>query len=375
MQVRLLTLCRFTLVLFTILAWSICGQAAAEGSSGDGAVYVMTNKHEGNSVQVFKRGTSGGLRLIQEAFTQGLGTGATRDPLMSQGAIALSGDGKLLFAVNPATADITAFRVTSSGLEFGSKVSSGGLFPVSVTEHNGVVYVVNQLGITTISGYTVNANGQLQPISGSIKELPGGGTALPAEVKFNPEGSALLVTEKGTDEIDAFPVQSDGRTGTPVVQASSGRVPFGFTFTPQGSVIVTETNGGLPDLGTVSSYSESGTSLTLVSGSVPSTQTATCWVDLANQGQTAFVVNTVSGTISSYTVASDGHLSVAKAVAGNPGATSVPIDLSITPDGQYLYVIKSALGSVGIFRVNGTSLTPINTVSGLPLSIQGILAR
>src|SRR5205823_5033896 len=106
-----------------------------------------------------------------------------RDPLMSQGALAISQDGKLLFAVNPASAELTAFRITSTGLAFGSKVGSGGLFPVSVTEHNGVVYVVNQLGIPTISGYTVNSNGQLQPISGSIQELPGGGTALPAEVK------------------------------------------------------------------------------------------------------------------------------------------------------------------------------------------------
>jgi 6-phosphogluconolactonase len=372
MKHKPLTPYRFIFTVLILCLSTVFGKAA---DSGDGAVYVMTNKHEGNSVQVFKRGATGNLRLIQEAFTEGLGTGATRDPLMSQGAIAISQDGKLLFAVNPASADLTAFRVTSTGLSFGSKVSSGGLFPVSVTEHGGVVYVVNQLGIPTISGYTVNSSGQLQPISGSIKELPGGGTALPAQVEFNPEGSALLVTEKGTDQIDAYPVQSDGRTGSPSVQASSGRVPFGFAFTPNGDVLVSETNGGLPDKGTLSSYSVSGTSLTLISPSVPSTQTASCWVDLANQGQTAFVVNTVSGTISSYNVGSGGSITLAKAVAGNPGATSTPIDLSITPDGKFLYVIKSALGAIGIFRVSGTSLTPINTVGGLPLSIQGIVAR
>jgi len=372
MKLTLLT--RFKLITIGLIL-SLCTVFGVAADSGDGAVYVMTNKHEGNSVQVFKRGSSGSLRMVQESPTQGLGTGATRDPLTSQGALAISTDGKLLFAVNPASADVTAFRITSAGLAFGSKVSSGGLFPVSVTEHNGVVYVVNQLGVPTISGYTVNSNGQLQAISGSITELPGGGVALPAQVAFNPDGSALLVTEKGTDQIDAYPVQSDGRTGSPSVQASSGRVPFGFAFTPNGDVVVSETNGGLPDLGTVSSYSASGTSLTLVSPSVPSTQTASCWVELTNQGQTAFVVNTVSGTISSYNVGSNGSLTLAKAVAGNPGATSNPIDLAITPDGQFLYVIKSALGAVGIFRVNGTSLTPINTVSGLPLSIQGIVAR
>lgn len=372
MNFRSLTRFRFISVGIIFCLCTVFGEAA---DSGDGSVYVMTNKHEGNSVQVFKRGATGNLRLVQESSTQGLGTGATRDPLMSQGALAISEDGKFLFAVNPASADVTAFRITSAGLAFGSKVSSGGLFPVSVTEHNGVVYVLNQLGIPTISGYTVNSSGQLQAISGSIKELPGGGVALPAQAEFSPDGSVLMVTEKGTDQIDVYPVQSDGRTGMPSVQASSGRVPFGFAFTPSGDVVVSETNGGLPDKGTLSSYAASGTSLTVVSASVPSTQTASCWVELANQGQTAFVVNTVSGTISSYNVGANASLTLAKAVAGNPGSTSAPIDLDITPDGQFLYVIKSALGAVGIFRVNGTSLTPVNTVNGLPLSIQGIVAR
>ena len=372
MELKSLTLFKFIVTALILCLCTVFGEAA---ESGDGVVYVMTNKHEGNSVQVFKRGATGSLRFVQEAPTEGSGTGATRDPLMSQGALAISQDGKLLFAVNPGSAEVTSFTITSSGLAFGSKVSSGGLFPVSVTEHNGVVYVVNQLGIPTISGYTVNSKAQLQAISGSIKELPGGGVALPAQVKFSPDGSVLLVTEKGTDQIDAYPVQSDGRTGDPSMKPSSGRVPFGFAFTPSGNVVVSETNGGLPDMGALSSYNVSGTSLTLVSASVPSTQTASCWVELANQGQTAFVVNTVSGTISSYNVGSDGSLALAKAVAGSAGATSTPIDLAVTPDGQFLYVIKSALGAVGIFRVNGTSLTPVNTVSGLPFSIQGIVAR
>src|SRR5262249_47179079 len=158
-------------------------------------------------------------------------------------------DGKLLFAVNPASADVTAFRVTSSGLEFASKELSGGLFPVSVTEHAGVVYVLNQLGIPNVAGFTVSSSGQLKPIAGGIKNLPGGGTAVPAEVKFTPDGSLLFVTEKGNDQIDIFPLQAGGKVGTPTVQKSSGRVPFGFTFTPLGQIVVTETNGGLPALG------------------------------------------------------------------------------------------------------------------------------
>jgi 6-phosphogluconolactonase len=355
--------------------FGITSMSAQIALASDGVVYVMTNKHDGNTVQVYKRGSAGKLRLIQEVATQGLGTGATRDPLTSQGAITLSEDGKLLFAVNPASAELTAFHVTSSGLNFENKISTLGLFPVSVTEHAGFVYVVNQLGIPNISGFTVSSSGQLKGIPSGTRKLPGGGTALPAEIKFSPDGALLLVTEKGNDQIDVFPFQADGRTGEPTVQASSGRVPFGFTFTPQGTLVVTEANGGLPGKGTVSTYSASGNVVSLISPSVPNSQTATCWVGVANQGQTAFVVNTVTGTISSYTIGPDGTLSLVAATAVNIGSAAAPIDLSITPDGIYLYVIESALGSIGVYQINGTTLTPVTTVTGLPLSIQGILAQ
>ena len=75
---------------------------------------------------------------------------------MSQGAISLSADGRVLLVVNPASGDLTAFRVTSTGLKFGSKVSSGGAFPVSVTCNGDVVYVLNQLGTANICGFTVS---------------------------------------------------------------------------------------------------------------------------------------------------------------------------------------------------------------------------
>src|SRR5690242_18142984 len=76
-----------------------------------GRVYVLSNK-PANSVLVFNRASDGSLTFIQEAATQGAGTGATRDPLQSQGSIALRDDNKVLLAVNPASGELTAFTVT-----------------------------------------------------------------------------------------------------------------------------------------------------------------------------------------------------------------------------------------------------------------------
>src|SRR5215204_4618219 len=129
------------------IAWATAAHGASDAveAANGGAVYVMSNKAKGNSVLVYRRGSDGKLTFVEESPTRGLGTGVTLDPLMSQGAVALDIGGRVLLAVNPVSGDLTAFRVTASGLEFGSKVPSAGAFPVSVTASGGFVYVLNQL--------------------------------------------------------------------------------------------------------------------------------------------------------------------------------------------------------------------------------------
>jgi 6-phosphogluconolactonase (cycloisomerase 2 family) len=324
-------------------------------------------------VLVYSRAADGSLRQIQEAATKGLGTGVTQDPLMSQGAVSLSGDGKLLFAVNPASGTLTAFRVTDSGLQFGSKAPSAGDLPVSVTEHAGVVYVLNQLGISNIAGFTVDASGNLKSIPNSARILAGKGLALPAQVSFTPDGTHLLVTEKGTDQIDIFTVQSDGRTTGQTVQPSSGHTPFGFAFGPSSSVVVTEAERRLPTAATASSYLAGAGGIQTASSAVPDHQGAACWVAIT--GDTAWVVNTLTSNISAYTIESSGTLSLANAVAASTGAGTGPIDIASTPDGQFVYILESAVGTLAAYRVNGNTLNLLSKKTGLPLSIQGLGVR
>src|SRR4051812_2417774 len=103
------------LLLSTVVLWSQTTNPPTP--AGTGAVYVMTNRAEGNSVLVYARAADGTLTKIQEASTHGLGTGFSMDPLQSQGALTLSGDGRFLFAVNAASGDLTVFLVTPSGLQ------------------------------------------------------------------------------------------------------------------------------------------------------------------------------------------------------------------------------------------------------------------
>lgn len=361
-----------TTILLALSATALWSQVAnPQSSAAVGAVYVMTNNAEGNSVLVYSRAADGTLTKIQEAPTQGLGTGFAGDPLQSQGALTLSTDGKFLFAVNPASGDLTSFIVAPAGLQFASRVPSGGALPVSVTERGGIVFVLNQLGITNISGYTVDASGQLKPMLGAHRTLAGGALAQPAQVSFTPDGGELIVTEKGTDLLDIFQVR--GSSLGPLIQKSSGHTPFGFAFGPSGSLIVSEVERRFPNAATVSSYRLNGSGLLPVTRAVPNDQSGACWVTVT--GTTAWVVNTGSGTISSYNIAADGTLILANAAAATVGPAAGAIDLAATPDGRVIYVLENGTGSIAAFQANGDSLTPLFTDPGLPLTIQGIAVR
>jgi 6-phosphogluconolactonase len=346
---------------------------AVAATQQTGRVYVMTNKVN-NSVLVYDRAADGNLSFLQEVMTRGKGTGVTLDPLQSQGAVALGADGKLLLVVNAASGEVTAFRVTDVGLDFGSKVLSSGDFPVSVTVNNGLVYVLNQLGTPNISGFTVNNDAQLEPIAFSTRAMAGGALAQPAQVSFTPDGTQLIVTEKGTRLLDIFNVLANGQTNGPSPQVSRGFTPFGFAFGPSNSVIISEAENRFPFKATASSYRVTGTNhLQPVSPTVRAQQTAACWV--AVTGSIAWVVNTGSATITSFQIAADGSISVLNPVAASTGDGSSPIDAAASSDDNFLYVLLSATGQIAIYSINGGTLTPLAEVSGLPLSIQGIVAR
>ena len=102
-----------------------------DGDGGPRAVYTLTNQVAGNAVAVFARAGDGTLTPAGSFSTGGAGTGAG---LGSQGAVTLSNDGRLLFAVNAGSNDVSVFRVNPEGLSLLSRTPSGGTLPASVTD-------------------------------------------------------------------------------------------------------------------------------------------------------------------------------------------------------------------------------------------------
>src|SRR5207249_7929677 len=159
------------------------------------ALPIFTNQVAGNSVAVFARAADGTLSAAGSVATGGTGTGAG---LGSQGALALSDDGRWLFAVNAGSNDVSVFRVGRDGLSLLDRTSSGGTRPISLTVHGHVLFVLNAGGDGNISGFALGTTGALTPISGSTRSLSGTNVG-PAQVSFSPDGRRLVVTEKTTN--------------------------------------------------------------------------------------------------------------------------------------------------------------------------------
>ncbi len=320
--------------LFLALALLLAGAAWVGGThayaqEGDhhgtvGAVYLLTNSATNNSVAIFNRADNGALTAADTVSTGGLGTGAG---LGSQGALVLSEGNRWLFAVNAGSNDISVFSVERDGLTLVNRAPSGGARPISVTSHDNLLYVLNAGGAGNITGFTVSHNGALSTIPNSTRPLSNG-AAGPAEVAFSPNGRALVVTEKANNKIDTYTVDHNGLATGPDIQASSGITPFGFAFTNRGQLVVSEAFGGAPLASAASSYTVSaGGILNLVSGSVPTHQTAACWVAVSGDSHYAYTTNTGSGTLTGYRISHSGSLSLLNpdGVTGNTGAGSAPI--------------------------------------------------
>ena len=192
-----------------------------------GNVYVQTNEPE-NRVLAFRREADGSLTAAGEQLTGGAGDGIPH--LTSQGSVVLAGDGSRLLVTNTASGDVSVFAVGMDGLELVQTVPTGAA-PKSVAEHDGLVYVLNT-GEPSLSGFRLGASG-LEPLAGSRRELAAG--ADPAQAGFAPDGSVLVVTERGTDAVVVYPVGTDGLLGEPqgldqVVLASAERAEVVIDF-------------------------------------------------------------------------------------------------------------------------------------------------
>jgi 6-phosphogluconolactonase len=349
-----------------IAAFPVAASASAYSSPVVGHVYTDDNTAGTNTIGAFNRHADGTLTPEPGSpfVAGGAGTGAG---LASQGALQISADGRYLVAVDAGSNQISVLQINRDGsvsLVPGGVVSSGGVLPVSVAIHDGLVYVANA-GPTdsNLTGFWLGFFGHLTPVPGSTVALANG--SQPGDVLFNGTGTKLAASLVGTSQIASYTVGFSGRLtaapGSPF--PAQGLGPFGSEFSPANpdQLFVSNAHNVGAGTGTVSAFRDSfnGTLTSIGSSPYADDQTAPCWVEITHNGRFLFTVNTASGEISRYSIAWDGALTLLGSTPVSDTGGVGAVDARLSPDGRTLYVNESRIGAIGEFAVNGGNLTEL----------------
>ena len=340
--------------------------ASAQASPVVGHVYVNDNTAGTNTIGAFDRHADGTLtpQAGSPFAAGGAGTGAG---LASQGALQISPDGRFLIAADAGSNQISVLRIRGNGslkLARDGVAPSGGVLPVSIAIHGDLVYVANSgNGGSNYTGFRLRPNGRLIPVAGSTVALPDG--SQPGDVLFNGDGTKLAGTRVGTSQIDSFTVGFGGlltaAPGSPFPGQGFG--PFGSEFRPTNpnQLFVSNAHNTQANSGTVSAFRDSANGTISPIGSSPfaDQQMAPCWVEISRDGQFLFTVNTASGTISRYSIATSGALTLLGSTPVKATGGVGAVDARLSPNGRTLYVDESKIAAVGAFAVNGGNLTEL----------------
>src|SRR5262245_53495011 len=332
--------------------------------SSNPAVYVQTNEADRNLVLAFRRDADGSLTALGEYPTGGAGDGQAH--LTSQGSVVLTGDGSHLLVTNAGSGDLSVFAVMPEGLLEPRTIRTGAA-PKSVTEHNGIAYVLNT-GAPSLCGIRLD---DLEPLG--EYELAEGSD--PAQVGFTPDGSRLVVTDRGTDSIIQYGVDESGRLGEAHVSSSAGPTPYGFAFAGD-TLVVTEAFGAAKGKAAASSYRLGDREAMPVSRSVGNGRSEICWAVVTGDGRFAFTTNFADGAVSRYAISGDGSIELEDAAAGlavegRPGLR----DEDLSGDSRFLYAVDADAQRVFGWAVGADGrLAPVGSWEGLPATAAGLAA-
>ena len=356
-----------------LLAAALAGPPAASADSGHGRhhdrdyVYLDNNPAAANTIAGFTRNADGSLTALPGSpfAAGGAGLGAS---LGSQGAIQVTDDGRYLLAVDAGSNQISVLRINDDGSlapVAGSPFASGGVEPNSIAVSDNLVYVENAGGTApNYNGFRLGRDGQLTPIPNSTVTVAAGSSAGLGEVLFNNDGTRLVGVEVGPSLVDSFRVNWNGTLtaapGSPY--PAQGLGPFGSQFSPinPNQLFVSNAHNGA-GLGTVSAFNDAWNGALSSIGASPFAdhQTAPCWLVISHDGEYLYALNTASATVSSYSSARDGTLTLIGSSAPVSGITGGGTDIALSTDDSTLYLNEASNHTVAAFAVDGGTVTQL----------------
>ena len=335
----------------------------------NGAIFTQTNQDQ-NAVVFYERADDGRLSLVGTYATGGSGTNINEpdapgfnDPLGSQGAVAVSPDRAFVFAVNAGDNTVTSFRIFPDRLERVSTVSTGGVTPISVAATNDYLYVVNNGDGGSAQGFDLADDGTLTALNNSNLNFGRGGDPLgAAAISVSPDGDHVVVTTKPDSKLLVLDTDNGRLTEFTEIE-STGMTPFGSQFIDDNTLLVSEAFGGDSLAGAISSYDLDNNQVRTVSSSVPTNQTASCWVVTSPSGRYAYTSNTPAGTITTFRLDSNSGALTTTTNSGVSGTVPNPegsfvLDMATT-EGEFLYVVVNTNSQIVPFQIDGINLNLI----------------
>jgi Lactonase, 7-bladed beta-propeller len=332
-----------------------------------GALFTETNGAKKNELVVFAQYSDGSLKQTQKIGTGGKGgvqaqpeTGPCLPPpagqgncpnLDTQGEVETGASDKLVFAVNAGSNSVTSFRATSAGWVKADVAKSGGVFPLSLTTHGKLLYVLNT-NSANIAGFKFDSAGHMTPIKGSNQNLaqnvfPG----LSRQVAFDNTGKWLIVSKFGNpfapggpsplNSIDTFKVSASGAAGPAITSNATVPLPFSINFDSGDRLILTEV-GNPTATGFVDTFNllPNGHLTPIQSAPTSSGGNAPCWGALTRKGflyvTNADALGPNGATVAIFKV-TNGHLTF-KGTTPQIQET-LKTDEALSSDQKYLYVL------------------------------------
>jgi 6-phosphogluconolactonase (cycloisomerase 2 family) len=249
----------------------------------------------------------------------------------------------------------------------------GGGGGTTGTNAAGFAYVANS-NDSTISQYTIDANGALSPIG----KIASG--ANPNSVTIDPTGRFVYVANSGDSTISQYKIGTGGVLGQ-MTTAQSGLAPVSIIVDPSGKYAYAANSQG-DDVAQFTIDPTSGVLTPMTTATVTPCSPAPCaqghWpisIAIDSKSQYAYVANLTSDSFTQYTIgAADGALTPKSTttlpVGSNPYSVAVAGD---STGGKYVYVVNNGSATVSEYSVDQATgaLSSIGTIaagniSGIP---------
>lgn len=321
-----------------------------EVASSNGQSLYVAN-HDDNTIVMFGIGTDGKLYPLQTTTTPGtepvaLAINAAGTELFVLDYYAPAAPGQPSYTdLNPGPGAVIVYPIDTKSGELGSPLASGTAnywgvqcFPsnLAVTPDGNHLYVTNTNSVVVTTA---------PPITGTIPKLPAGCPAYGTLSEFTVNGSSGL-TSVGNP---LPPLNLSGSSAPMGIAMSAGSAPTGITAGP-GNSFVYVTDSALGEVDSYSIQSDGTLSLTTATGTGNMPMAA--MVTGSGTGSFLFVTNYSDGSISSYSLSSG----VPSPLATTSSGTSGPLCLELDPElGRFLYTADYTGGKVGGAELDPTT--------------------